>query len=486
MHLLRRLLLFQSFCLLIIICCNCAGSSSIKDQLTKTTITGSIANRDKYPEVKQISVFVRDFTGKRNVFSDSIHQDGTFKIVLELYRAQDVDIDPFVRKVFLQPGDSLHLNLDFDAVTEVGFSGMGQKDNQDLYKYLHGNYYIHDFYNSKAFRSTPLVFKSFADSMKNVMVAKRADFIRNYKPDQEIEQWTSDYITINYTQAVFDYLMRNNSLDVNTGMQIFNGCFSGIDSLYEHSSINTAAYDLLPRYFSLVSKKLFQGRKPADVDNAINDLSSYVILSEKSELFKEYLLGGLMSSMLYNHEIGLFEKHSNIIDHIKSSSIKTPLLAYYDDCKGSADNTKSESEAIFKKMEGTPGKAVIDSLIAKNKGKVIYIDCWATWCNPCLAEMKHSKSLQEQLKGKEVEFVFLCFNSATDNWKQASDRLHLGGSNVFCGIKQSGSIKAGFNFHSLPYYILINKKGEVIEHGNRIRPSNADTNAKIIKVLNEP
>ena len=41
------------------------------------------------------------------------------------------------------------------------------------------------------------------------------------------------------------------------------------------------------------------------------------------------------------------------------------------------------------------------------RGKIVFINIWATWCGPCLAEMPEMIELQNKLKGKP--FVILTF-----------------------------------------------------------------------------
>lgn len=49
-------------------------------------------------------------------------------------------------------------------------------------------------------------------------------------------------------------------------------------------------------------------------------------------------------------------------------------------------------------------KNTLENLISENKGKVIFIDFWASWCTPCRAAMPSSRKLKDEYKGKEVVF----------------------------------------------------------------------------------
>jgi thiol-disulfide isomerase/thioredoxin len=46
------------------------------------------------------------------------------------------------------------------------------------------------------------------------------------------------------------------------------------------------------------------------------------------------------------------------------------------------------------------------------KGKVVVVDFWATWCVPCRKEIPEYVKLREKLKGLDVEFVGVTFDSA--------------------------------------------------------------------------
>jgi len=53
-------------------------------------------------------------------------------------------------------------------------------------------------------------------------------------------------------------------------------------------------------------------------------------------------------------------------------------------------------------------------LIARNQGKVIYVNFWATWFDLSLEELVLSQALQATLKGQDIVFVYLAENHPTE------------------------------------------------------------------------
>ncbi|MFW6290065.1 MAG: TlpA family protein disulfide reductase, partial [Mariniphaga sp.] len=55
----------------------------------------------------------------------------------------------------------------------------------------------------------------------------------------------------------------------------------------------------------------------------------------------------------------------------------------------------------------TEGDKLFSSIIRPYRGKVIYVDFWATWCGPCMAGIEKVKPLKDELTGKDIVFLYI-------------------------------------------------------------------------------
>jgi thiol-disulfide isomerase/thioredoxin len=121
-------------------------------------------------------------------------------------------------------------------------------------------------------------------------------------------------------------------------------------------------------------------------------------------------------------------------------------------------------------ISSTTAGNLLDTIIAPYPNKVIYIDFWATWCSPCLAEIPYSKTLQQDYRNKDVVFLFLANRCAEDAWKATIANKELTGEHILLTTDQYNTLAAELNITGIPYYVLIDKKGNITAQ-NAPRPS---------------
>ena len=114
------------------------------------------------------------------------------------------------------------------------------------------------------------------------------------------------------------------------------------------------------------------------------------------------------------------------------------------------------------------------------KGKVLFINLWATWCGPCRAEMPGIQSLSEKLKGEPVEFVMLSVDkdAALPKVKSYIETNQF----TFPVYMAHKYLPEQFQVPSIPTTFIVDKNGKILmkEVGTR----NYDTK-KMVDFLKE-
>ncbi len=123
-----------------------------------------------------------------------------------------------------------------------------------------------------------------------------------------------------------------------------------------------------------------------------------------------------------------------------------------------------------------------NSILKQYKGKVVYLDFWASWCGPCKKEMPYSQTLKQKLDGKDVAFVYLSTDKNGTSWTKMIDQMQLTGDHYRASPALKQEIVDRFNLQYIPRYVLINKEGKVADN-NAKRPSDPMIFSDIDKLL---
>jgi thiol-disulfide isomerase/thioredoxin len=112
--------------------------------------------------------------------------------------------------------------------------------------------------------------------------------------------------------------------------------------------------------------------------------------------------------------------------------------------------------------------------IADLKGKVLYIDVWASWCGPCIQEFRNSKKLADKFKDREVCFVYLNIDDTDQAWRRMIGVKKIEGIHIRADKAAANEIKKNYGISSIPRYILIDKEGNLVSASAK-RPSDVES-----------
>lgn len=117
--------------------------------------------------------------------------------------------------------------------------------------------------------------------------------------------------------------------------------------------------------------------------------------------------------------------------------------------------------------------------LADFKGKYIYIDMWATWCNPCKRELPYLKELEKKFEGAEIVFIGLSTDGDKAKWEKMVRSGELCGVQLYLGPRST--FQKSYNIDGIPRFILLDKEGRIINN-NMSRPS-ADETVRVLEAL---
>ncbi|WP_291529694.1 TlpA family protein disulfide reductase [Bacteroides sp. UBA939] len=106
------------------------------------------------------------------------------------------------------------------------------------------------------------------------------------------------------------------------------------------------------------------------------------------------------------------------------------------------------------------------TLIEPYKGKVIYVDVWGTWCGPCKKEMQLVAPIKDEMKEKDVIFMYFANYSPEKTWKNCIKEFRLTGPNIVhynLPAQQQQMLEQKFSIRSFPTYMLIDKEGNITD-----------------------
>jgi thiol-disulfide isomerase/thioredoxin len=187
----------------------------------------------------------------------------------------------------------------------------------------------------------------------------------------------------------------------------------------------------------------------------------------------------LSLKLLDNYANAITKGDSTFFNYISKIRPKNVFLPYITEKKNELMASMNDDHSGVKYIDNTINALEDLSKVEGFDQKILYIDMWATWCAPCIAEFKHKDKLHELLLNyQDIIPVYISLdedNNATV-WNEKTKAFNLNGYHLRANNKLTTDISKKLferKMIGLPHYILLGKDGNILKK-NLPRPSNID------------
>lgn len=442
-------------------------------QTSKTNLKGSISN-------PQRDYFLLKHQGR--VDTVKLGKEGKFDLLIEQATANyfTVDYNRQSLTLYLLPADEVTLTLSGVTITDASLTGSSAAYCEHILKRSKEDRAFSAAYPSFKLNSlTPERYFALRDSVRNArlnMLAtnhKTSSFITPFRETEEkIYTYQMALDLVNYknqsmksgmgvmSKEIESFL---NSVNVNDELMAYDGSYKSFvlnkasleaNIRYESDSNKSPA-----RYYELIVSIIGEWVKP--------ERNKSVLISE----FMPQVMKDVGTSDLTSF-IATLEKVSS--DEKLIASVKKYAAQYEHLYAG-----RIAPDAEFYDAEGRVSK------LSDYRGKVLYIDTWATWCGPCKREIPSLKTLEESYHGKNIQFISVSTDKDVAAWKTFIARESMTGLQLHQSQEMEKTMSYLYAVNSIPRFVLIDEDGKIVSV-DAPRPSSGEEIRKMIdRVLND-
>jgi thiol-disulfide isomerase/thioredoxin len=312
------------------------------------------------------------------------------------------------------------------------------------------------------FLKDEIAFKTLALSIKKTeedVLYKTAGISEDFKINEKKNINYNYLATLNNYQSYHGYYIKDRS---------FEPSESFLNELKGLKLENETDFLFSMNYRVLVSAVLKNKSDDLVAKDSIESDLAYLktIISIENEFIKNKLLyDDAKYGITYTDNLEayylLFSKNSTNEDNNNKKITKD-----YNSLKFLAAGSPSPKFTDYEDNEG--GTKSLEDL----KGKYVYVDVWATWCGPCIAEIPSLKKVEKAFHGKNIQFLSISIDADKDHdkWKKMITEKELGGMQLMADNNWESQFVEDFMIKGIPRFILIDPKGNILD-ANAPRPS---------------
>ena len=317
-------------------------------------------------------------------------------------------------------------------------------------------------------------------------LARLDEFIEEKRPSPVLIALCRKEIEADYNSALIQGLL---------GYKDFQGedvlaCFQVKDAepLFNEDCMSGNLFELSANIATWVLSSLNLDRK--EELRLANDYPARLHFLEEAtgnDMLRQMLITHLYNQLLEANEVERFEKlFASFNENVTYPLLKLSTRDRYVLKKAWQENPKALSNAILNAdkprdaqtidLKENEGLKLLRSVIVQKEGNVVYVTIGATWCPASQQELPFQQSLAADEKGKPLRVVNFWLDDGADDLES----IALGIENYHLTDAQRAGLDPILHLgRGIPFYILIDKEGVIVDFGEHLRPSIPETKGKI-------
>lgn len=98
------------------------------------------------------------------------------------------------------------------------------------------------------------------------------------------------------------------------------------------------------------------------------------------------------------------------------------------------------------------------------ESQLLFLDFWASWCGPCLAQEPNIKELYQKYKDKGFEVLGISLDTSKESWLRAIKEKGISWPELYVGDQErSKELRELYYITGIPYGVLIDRSGKIVD-----------------------
>ena len=202
-----------------------------------------------------------------------------------------------------------------------------------------------------------------------------------------------------------------------------------------------------------------EGKVPSDITNYLANCAGKIKDQKVRESYIIHNLNELIQRKMTFNLLQIFDSCYPLIKTREGCEA-------YATCRTMAESLLSVIPADGEKAYPFAYKNQDEKLVKLSdfKGKYVFVDIWATWCGPCKAQMPYLKQLENEMHGKNIEFVSISVDVPKDRqkWLDYVKENEMVGHTLMADNAFKDEMMIKYGVKAIPRFILIDPKGNIV------------------------